>query len=92
MEYLDELMAYLTEEERKKQDAVLSLAIQRVKEEAAHLRKTSFGHTDNTVHRPRLPPQDVESDTTASRLLLAHGIPLLPLLPLPRPRVCSLLM
>lgn len=72
VEYLDELMAYLTEEERKKQDAVLSLAIQRVKEEAAHLRKTSFGHTDNTAHRPRLPPQDVESDTTASRLLLAH--------------------
>ena len=87
MEYLDELMAYLTEEERKKQDAVLSLAIQRVKEEAAPLRKTSFGHTDNTAHRPRLPPQDVESDTTASRLLLAHGI-----LPHSRRRVSSLLM
>jgi len=72
IDYLDGLMAFLTEEEKKKHESLLNTVTQREKDEAIHLRRTCFGHKDNTVKRPRLPPQDIESDTTASRILLAH--------------------
>jgi len=43
IDYLDGLMAFLTEEEKKKHESLLNTVTQREKDEAIHLRRTCFG-------------------------------------------------
>jgi hypothetical protein len=71
--FLDDLLNFITDEERKKHDIILNKAHDRIQQEQAILRKKGFGLTGNVaVTQPPLPLVEPHVDTTPLRLFLNH--------------------